>query len=74
MTRSLDIRITAASSVGFVVHEAGEIVAAFSTPAELARWVEDAARDADGEAQIVEPEQVTMPNVVKGGWLGRTRA
>lgn len=74
MTRSLDIRITAASEAGFVVYEAGEIVAALSTAAELARWIEDAARDVDGAKQPpAESDPVTMPNVVRAGWLGGGR-
>lgn len=44
-TRVLDLRITAAQRAGFVVMEAGEIVAAFTTAAELAMWVETRARE-----------------------------
>lgn len=45
MSRDIEIRITAAAQTGFVAQEAGEIVAAFSTRHELARWIEERLGD-----------------------------
>lgn len=79
MTRVLDIRISAAAERGFVVHEAGEIVAAFTSRAEVAEWVEQRLGLVDGEidrerrdiADTIE----AFPNVVARtdpkGWRWR---
>lgn len=52
MSDKLDIRVTAASERGFLAWEAGEIVAGFSTGAEVAMWLEHRLRrierDKDG--------------------------
>jgi len=71
VSRQLDIRINAASETGYVVWENGEIVAGVSSAAELARWVEDRARQLDGEHEDISADPVTMPNVVaprRGLW------
>lgn len=75
MIRDLDINIRAASEHGFVVTEAGEIIAGISTAAELARWVEAKASGGEVMPQISgESEPITLPNVVqnkRGLWGGR---
>ena len=71
MDRGLDIRITAASERGFVVHEAGEIVAALSTASEVASWLEDRLRNVQPEPQA---EVLTMPRHLRSeraGWFKR---
>lgn len=70
MSRDIEIRITAAAQTGFVAHEAGEIVAAFSTRHELARWIEERLGDLSGETSLIPEEPPrTMPRVVnEAGW------
>lgn len=63
MTRSLDIRITAARETGFVVWEAGDVVAAFANPQELAVWVEQRGMQVAGEAEQMAAD-LSMPNVI----------
>ncbi len=62
MTRSIDIRISAAAEKGFVIHEAGEIVAAFTSRAEVAQWIEDRLGEVDGE---IDRERQDMADTVE---------
>lgn len=70
MTRKLDIRISAASEEGFLVWEAGDPIAAFSTPQELAMWIEKKAMSVEGEAERMRSdlEQTAPPKIVKAMW------
>jgi len=66
MTRDLDIRIRAAKERGYIVEEAGEVVAAFSTVDEVADWMKERERHGDdksGSYTVVETEK--FPNVVR---------
>jgi len=66
MTRSLDIRISAARDHGFVAWEDGEVVAAFDNPQELAMWIEARAMKVEGEAERFADEAKTeFPNVIR---------
>lgn len=62
MTRDLDIRIRAARERGFVVEEGGEVVAALTTRAEVAQWIEDRLGGVPGER---EQEQQDMHDAVE---------
>lgn len=70
MTRKLDIRISAASEEGFIAWEAGEPIAAFANPQELAMWVERKAMSVEGEAERMRSdlEQTAPPKIVKAMW------
>jgi hypothetical protein len=56
LTRALDLRISAGSECGFYVQEAGEIIAAFTSRAELADWLEDRLGLVPGETEREERE------------------
>ena len=64
MTRSFDIRITAARETGFVVWEAGEVIAAFANPQELAVWIEQRGMQVAGEAEQMAADLDGLPNIV----------
>lgn len=67
--RNLDIRITAASDRGFVVWEASVVVAALTTRAEVAEWLEqrlgllpgEIEREAQDRQQTIDD----LPNVIR---------
>lgn len=73
--RHLDLRIAAATHVGFTIWEGGEIVAALTSRAEVAQWLEERlgaipgehereARDFDAmQAALANVER--MPNVAQ---------
>ena len=66
MTRTLDIRISAARDHGFVVWEDGEVIAAFDDPQQLALWVEQRAMKVEGESERFSDETKTdFPNVIR---------
>lgn len=69
MTRDLDIRISAASDRGFVIQEGGVTVAALTTRAEVAQWIEDRLGEVPGEVeqerQDIADAQEAFPNVVR---------
>lgn len=69
MSRHLDIRIGAAVEKGFVIHEAGEIVAAFTSRAEVAQWIEDRLGLVDGEIererQDISDTVHDFPNILR---------
>ncbi len=69
MSRHLDIRISAAAEKGFVIHEAGEIVAAFTSRAEVAQWIEDRLGLVDGEIererQDISDTVQEFPNILR---------
>lgn len=69
MTRSIDIRISAAAEKGFVIHEAGEIVAAFTSRAEVAQWIEDRLGEVDGEVERerrdIEDTTYALPRIIE---------
>lgn len=69
MTRSIDIRISAASERGFVIMEAGEVVAAFTSRAEVANWIEDRLGEVDGEIdrerQDIEDTSYALPRIIQ---------
>lgn len=81
MTRAIDIRISAAAERGFVVHEAGEIVAAFTSRAEVAQWIEDRLGLVDGEVDRERQDMAdtieSFPNVLQrtdpGRWKWRRK-
>jgi hypothetical protein len=60
--RSIDIRVASAREKGFVLHEAGEIVAALSTAREVADWLQQRLEAVQPE---VTGEVVDMPNVAR---------
>jgi len=68
VSRALDIRISAAADIGFIVHEAGEAVAAFTTRAELANWIEDRLGQLPGEVEREQRDRsdamATFPQVI----------
>lgn len=68
MTRSIDIRVSAASERGFVIMEAGEVVAAFTSRAEVAQWIEDRLGEVDGEIererQDIEDTSYALPRII----------
>lgn len=59
---SIDIRISNARERGFVIHEAGDIVAALTTAREVADWLQV-------RLEAVQPEAtgdvVDLPNVAR---------
>ena len=66
MTRVLEIRISAARDHGFVVWEAGDPIAAFDDPQQLAMWIEARAMKVEGEAERFNDEAKTeFPNVIR---------
>jgi len=69
MSRDIDIRISAASDKGFAVHESGTLVAALTTRAEVAQWIEDRLGSVPGEVEReqheIEQAQNEFPNVVR---------
>lgn len=78
--RELDIRISAASQTGFCIWEAGVVVAAVTSAAEVAEWVERRLRTLPGErereAQDMADTLHSMPNVIRaqqGGGLWRRK-
>ena len=81
MTRSLDIRITAARDEGFAAWEDGEVIAAFETATSAAIWLENRLRHVDGQVMPRnDPTVEVFPNVFnatetvrKRGILGRLK-
>lgn len=69
MSRDIDIRISAATDRGFAIHEGGQLVAALTTRAEVAEWIEDRLASVPGEVereqQEIEQAQQDFPNVVR---------
>lgn len=61
--RDLDIHITMAAETGLVIMQGGEVLAAFSTAAELCQWLEARLRPHDP----VQPVDGPMPRVFSGG-------
>jgi len=65
--RQLDLRIAAAGEIGFVVWEASEVVAAFTSRAELADWLEArlglVAGEAEREAAELAAYRASVGNV-----------
>lgn len=59
--RSVDIRISSAREKGFVVHEAGEVIAALTSAREVADWLQQRLEAVQPEAA----EVVDMPNVAR---------
>lgn len=55
VSRDLDIRVRACEATGFVILEGTDPVAAFSTSADLCRWLEDQLRVLDPPMEKVEP-------------------
>ena len=60
--RSIDIRISSARERGFVVHEAGEVVAALTSAREVADWLQQRLEAVQPEAT---GEVFEMPNVAR---------
>lgn len=60
--RSIDIRISSAREKGFVLHEAGEIVAALTSAREVAEWLQDRLEATQPETT---GEVVDMPNMMR---------
>ena len=81
MSRVIDIRISAAAERGFCIYEAGEIVAAFTSRAEVAEWIETRLGEVDGEIDRERQDMAdtieNFPNVVSRtdpkGWRWRRR-
>jgi hypothetical protein len=75
--RELDIRVSAASQVGFVIWEAGVAVAALTSAAELGEWVERRARavfgEVEREAADEEDTRQTLPRIVASTEKARSR-
>lgn len=69
MDDDLDIRIRKARERGFYIEEAGGIVAAFTTRAEVANWIEDRLGQVPGEIeqerQDLADTMVAMPRVAR---------
>lgn len=69
VSRELDIRINAATEVGFAVWEAGRMVASVTSAAEVAEWIERRLRTLPGErereAQDMADTLHSMPNVIR---------
>lgn len=67
--RALDIRITAGVDVGFVVWEAGEVLAALTSRVELAEWIETRLGLVAGEQEREAAERAeydqTMPRIIR---------
>jgi hypothetical protein len=73
--RALDIRLSAGRDVGFLVWEGGEVIAAVTSRAELAQWLEERLGLIPGEREREEREFAAMrdamgnvesfPNVIK---------
>jgi len=70
MTVRMDIGL--ASLSGFVIRDAGTVLAAFTTCAEMCRWIEEHWSQFDPPREQEEP-----PNVLKmeqpRGWGGRLK-
>lgn len=66
---SLDIRITKAKDVGFVVWEGGEIIAALEDRTRVAMWIEERLGDIPGERERELKNAASnverMPNVAQ---------
>ena len=75
--RDFEIRISAASDKGFAIHEAGILVAALTTRAEVAQWIEDRLGEVPGEReqerQDIQDTRETFPRVIdrtdRKGWF-----
>lgn len=69
MTRDVNIQITAAQETGFLAWESGEVVAAFTSRAEIANWLEARLGDLPGElereAQDRADTMEALPNVIQ---------
>lgn len=67
--RQVDIRISAAAEIGFVAWENGTIVAAFTSRAEIADWIEQRLGllpgEVEREARELEAYRTAMDNVEK---------
>lgn len=63
--RHLDLRITAGRDAGFIVWEAAEAIAAFSSRAELADWLEDRLGSMPGE-QEREAREIAAYHAARG--------
>ena len=80
---TLDLRISAGHDIGFLVQEAGHVVAALSTPGELATWIETRLRSVAGEREREAAERADQPTgprivqatppVVRAGLWNRNR-
>lgn len=60
--RSVDIRISSAKERGFVLHEAGEVVAALTTAREVADWLQQRLEAVQTETT---GEVLNMPKVAR---------
>lgn len=58
--RDLDIHVTMAAETGYMIQDAGVVVAAFSTAAELCAWLEAKLRPYEPAAERGEP----LPSVL----------
>ncbi len=69
MPRDVNIQITAAQETGFLAWESGEVVAAFTSRAEIANWLEARLGDLPGEKEREAQDQAdtveAMPNVIR---------
>ena len=61
--RDLDVRISAAGQVGFVVWEAGAIVASLTSRAEVADWIEQRLGIVPGEREREDADRAAYSNV-----------
>ena len=78
--RKMSLRIEPAATKGFIIWEAGEIVAGLSTRAEVANWIEDRLGSIPGEQEQEAADLVALredlPNITKlersrPGWQWR---
>lgn len=69
MSRDVNIQITAAQETGFLAWEGGEVVAAFTSRAEIANWLEARLGDLPGEKEREAQDQAdtveALPNVIR---------
>lgn len=61
--KDLDIRIAAGLDCGFVIWEAGNVIAGLGTREEVAMWIERRLRDVAGE--LPRPPEEPMPDVIR---------
>lgn len=78
--RKLSLRIEAADDLGFVIWDAGRIVAALTSRAEVANWLEERLGSLPGERERESAEiaavRADLPNIIRPettapGWRWR---
>lgn len=64
MTSTLDIRVRSAKEGGYLIEEAGEVIACRTTIEEVADWMRDRERP-EGVPAPVSDEVEDFPNVLR---------